>query len=286
MPSRLRRRREGILTRAVQLLRTHDLLMMGAGIAFFFTLALIPLLLLGTSAVGFALGSSRDAAARILPALRPILPGATAARIEAIARSLVERRVVAGWLGILAFLWVASGAYDAIANALTTLSGLRESRSYLHRKLVAFCLMIGTGSLFLASLVLTSIFAAVIGFGTSALSPLLPSLVLRAPGLALWAGPPLLVTVIFAIQYRWGTPRPIPWGPAFVGASVGGILWYISKLSFGWSLLRFVRHDLVSGLMGGLIGLLLWIYYTSVIFLCGAVVALACWRDRPGPDGH
>ena len=48
-------------------------------------------------------------------------------------------------------------------------------------------------------------------------------------------------------------------------------------------LLHVARSDLVYGLLGSFIGLLLWIYYTSIIFLVGAVVALACWRDRPAP---
>lgn len=258
--------------------------MMGAGIAFFFTLALIPLLLLGTSALGFALGSSERATAQIFLAVRRIAPGATMSHSEGVVRSLIEGRAVAGWLGLLSLLWVASGAYDAIANALTTLSGLRETRSYLRRKLLAAALMLGTGALFLSTLILVSLAAAIGELGANQLLEWFPGGTAWAHGVLLAFGPPAMVAATFLILYRWAPPKPIPWAPAAVGAALGGGLWYLARRAFSWYLLHLARTDLIFGLLGSFIGLLLWIYYTSVIFLVGAVVALACWRDRPAPS--
>jgi len=259
--------------------------MMGAGIAFFFTLALIPLLLLGTSALGFALGSRHEAAAQIFPAIRRIVPGATTAQLETFVRSLVEGRTLAGWLGLLSLLWVSSGAYEAIANALTMLSGLRETRSFLRRKLLAAGLMLATGTLFLASLILSSLATAIRGFGSMILE-YLPAWFALAPQIIIFMAPPVLVGATFLILYRWAPPLPIAWGPAVVGATLGGGLWYVAKRAFGWYLVKVARNHLVYGILGSFIGLLLWVYYTSLIFLVGAVVALACWRSRPGPGKH
>ncbi len=284
MPWRPRRRQRGTLRRVADLLKGHDLFMMGAGIAFFFTLALIPLLLLGTSALGFALGSRQEATAQIFPALRRIAPGATTAQLETFVRSLVEGRALAGWLGLLSLLWVSSGAYEAIANSLTTLSGLRETRSFLHRKILAGALMIATGTLFLASLILASLATAIRGYGTMILAYLpLPRAFVMAPAVIIFMAPPLLVGTTFLVLYRWTPPQPIAWGPAIVGASLGGALWYVAKRFFGWYLVRVARNHLLYGILGSFIGLLLWVYYTSLIFLLGAVVALACWRTRPSP---
>ncbi len=271
-----------MLRRLAELLKSHDLLMMGAGIAFFFTLALIPLLLLGTSALGFALGSRHQAAAEIFPALRRIAPGATTAQLETFVRSLVGGRTLTGWLGLLSLLWVSSGAYETIANALTTLSGLRETRSFLRRKLLAAGLMLATGTLFLATLILASVATAIRSFGNMILE-YLPGAFAMAPAIIIFMAPPLLVGTIFLILYRWAPPQPIAWVPAIVGASLGGALWYLAKRAFGWYLVRVARNHLLYGILGSFIGLLLWVYYTSLIFLLGAVVALACWRDRPGP---
>ncbi len=283
MSSRRQRRRGGILRRAADLLKAHDLFMMGAGIAFFFTLALIPLLLLGTSALGFALGSPQRATAQIFPAIRRIAPGATTGQLETFVRSLVEGRALAGWLGLLSLLWVSSGAYEAIASALTTLSGLRETRSFLRRKMLAAGLMVGTGTLFLASLILASLATAIRGFGSRTLE-YLPGVFAVAPGMIFLVASPLLVTATFLLLYRWATPQPIAWGPAIVGASLGGALWYVAKRAFGWYLVKVAQNHLLYGILGSFIGLLLWIYYTSLIFLLGAVVALACWRNRPSPE--
>ncbi len=278
------RRRPGIVRRAAGLLKAHDLFMMGAGIAFFFTLALIPLVLLGTSALGFALGSPERATAQIFPAIRRIVPRATMGHFEGVVRSLVEGRAVAGWLGLISLLWVASGAYDAIAHALTTLSGLRETRSYVRRKLLAGGLMVATGALFLSTLILVSLATAIGQFGGQLLDEWFPGGMAWAHGVLLVFGPPAMVAATFLILYRWAPPQPLPWGPAAVGATLGGALWYLARRAFSWYMLRVARNDLVYGLLGSFIGLLLWIYYTSTIFLVGAVLALACWRNRPTPD--
>jgi membrane protein len=275
-------KRRGILRRTGDLLKQHDLFMMGAGIAFFFTLALIPLLLLGTSALGFTLGSRHQATAQIFPAIRAIAPGTTTAQFETLARSLVEGRNVAGWLGLLSFLWVSSGAYEAIANALTTLSGLRETRSFLRRKFLAAGLMLATGTLFLATLILASVATAIRSYGKMILQ-YLPNMFAMAPAVILFVAPPLLVGAIFLILYRWAPPQPIAWGPAIAGAVLGASLWYVAKRAFGWYLVTVARNHLLYGILGSFIGLLLWVYYTSLIFLLGAAVALACWRDRPAP---
>ncbi len=284
MAWRTRQRRPGIIRRAAALLKAHDLLMMGAGIAFFFTLALIPLLLLGTSALGFALGSSERATAQIFLAIRRIVPRATMGHFEGVVRSLVEGRAVAGWLGLLSLLWVSSGAYDAIANALTALSGLRETRSYLRRKLLAAGLMLGTGALFLSMLILVSLATVIGDFGGNLVAEWFPGGTAWAHHLLLTFGPPAMVAATFLLLYRWAPPQAIPWAPAAVGAVLGGGLWYLARRAFSWYLLQVARNDLVYGLLGSFIGLLLWIYYTSIIFLVGAVVALACWRDRPAPS--
>jgi membrane protein len=280
------RRQPGILRRAAALFRAHDLLMMGAGIAFFFTLALIPLLLLSTSALGFALGSPQQATVHIVTAVRRIAPGVTTAQIEAVLRSLVEGRAVAGWLGLLSFLWVGSGAFEAIANAMTTLSGLGETRSFLHRKLVALALMLACGVLFFASLTLASLATAVRGFGNLILEilPIPPGGMRLPPGTILGSLSLLLVGATFLILYRWTPPQPMPWGPAIAGAIAGAGLWYLAKRAFEWYVLTVATQQLIYGLLGSFIGLLLWVYYTSIIFLVGAVLSLACWRTRPTPS--
>lgn len=277
---RARRKRPGILRRVIDLLKAHDLWMMGAGLAFYFTLALIPLLLLGTSALGFALGSPQRATAQMFPAIRRIIPGVPPAQLEGAVRSLVERRAIAGWLGILALLWVSSGAYEAIADALTTLSGIRETRSFMRRKLRAAAAMLACSALFLIGLILVSLATAIRGFGTRFLE-FLPGGIAVAHEAVLAAGPPLLVGATFLILYRWAAPQPIPWTSALLGAGLGAILWYLAKVAFGWYLLNVGRYDLFYGILGSFIGLLLWVYYTSLIFLLGAILALACWRDRP-----
>src|SRR3972149_10841860 len=137
MPSRkawLRR----VAGEIVHRLREHDLMMMAAAIAFYWLLAFIPLLLLGTSAIGYLLGSSDRAVDEVMAAARRVIPRATGRDVEAFLRTLIQSRHITGGLGLGFLLWVSMGVFGIIASSLTTLSGGRETRSYARRELAAF----------------------------------------------------------------------------------------------------------------------------------------------------
>ncbi len=65
----------------VRRLREHNFMMMAAAIAFFWLLTLIPSLLLGSSAVGYFLGSSDDAVDAVMAAAQRLIPQATGTEV-------------------------------------------------------------------------------------------------------------------------------------------------------------------------------------------------------------
>ena len=94
-------------------LRQYDVMMMAAGIAFYWLLAIIPLLLLGSSIVGYVLGSSERGVDEVMAMARRLIPTATGRDVSMFLRSIVESRVVTGVLGIGFLLWVGMGVFDA-----------------------------------------------------------------------------------------------------------------------------------------------------------------------------
>lgn len=252
----------------------HDLVMMAAAIAFFFLLAIIPLVLLGTSAVGFLLGSSQAAVDQVVMGIRRIFPRVTAQEVEAILRPLVEKRELAGGLGILSFVWIGSLVFDMIALALTRLSRGRETRSFLRRRVLAILMVFASGSLFLLSLLAASAVALVQAVGGVLVQRLgVQAWLPRFPGPAIL--PTLLVACTFVLMYRIAPARPIPWIPAAVGGCAAGLLWHLAKLAFNWYLTGYARADPILGVVGGVIGVLLWVFYSALILLLGGVLAEA-----------
>ncbi len=255
----------------VQRLREHDLMMLAAAISFYWLLAFIPLLLLGTSAIGYLLGSSDRAVDEVMSAARRMIPRATGPDVEEFLRTLIQNRHITGVLGIGFLVWVAMGVFETITSSLTALTGGRETRSFLRRKLVALVLMCTVGFLFVATLMGSWVLAAwpkiegVVGVRIT-----LPP-ILTHPSFPRYLTS-VLLGVLLTIVYRIAPAREVRWPTAMVGATLAAVLWHQAKRAFNWYLTHYARYNLFYGILGGFIGLILWIYYTAVILLfCGMV---------------
>ena len=261
-----------VIGEVVRRLREHDLMMMGAAIAFYWLLSLIPLLLLGTSAIGYLLGSSDLAVDEVMGAARRTIPRATARDVENFLRALVHSRHVTGVLGIGFLLWIAMGVFEMITASLTTLTGGRETRSYLRRKLVALVMMCTVGFIFVVTLIASWLLAA---------WPNVENLLgLRIELPAFLTNPrfphyftSVLMAVLLTVVYRIAPVNGIRWPAAMAGATVAAILWHQAKLVFNWYVTHYARYSILYGILGGSIGLVLWILYTAVILLFGGVLA-------------
>jgi len=251
--------------------------MMAAAISFYALLALIPLLFISSAVFGFFAGSS-DAATRVAAAgIRRILPRVTGEQIETTLQTLILGRGVAGGLGLLSLVWVASGAFDMVASSLTVLCDLEESRSYLRRKVMALLLSVLSGIGFLLSLAVASLDTAIEALGNRLLE-FLPADVTLPPGILLNLLPATLVGSIFLLMYRFAPARPLPLYAAVSGAAVSGLLWHGAKELVNWYLLTYAIYNPITGILGSAIALLLWVFYSALIFLLGGAIAEALRR--------
>jgi len=266
-------------------LTEHDLMMMAAAIAFYWLLAFIPILLLGTSAIGYLLGSSDRAVDEVMAAARRVIPRATGADVEEFLRALIRSRHVTGVLGIGFLIWVAMGVFEIIAASLTALADGRETRSYFRRKLVALVLMCSVGVLFLVALVGGWVLAAwpnieeLLGVHVR-----LPAF-LTDPNFPRYATS-VLMAVLLTIVYRIAPVRNIRWPSAMAGAAIAAVLWHQAKLVFNWYLTHYARYNLFYGILGGFIGLVLWVFYTAIILLFGGLLADVLDRGGRGGKSH
>jgi membrane protein len=240
------------------------------------------LLLLGSSAAGYLVGSSDRGVDEVMAAARRTIPRANAREIEDFLRPLIRSRHVTGMLGVGFLLWVGMGVFEAIASSLTTLSGSRETRSYLRRKLVALVMMGTAGFLFVATLMSGWVLAAwpeieaVIGVRI-----VLPPFLVH-PGFPRYVSS-ILMALLLTIVYHIAPVRAIRWPWAFAGATVAAVLWHEARVLFSLYLTQYARYNLFYGILGGFIGLVLWVFYTAVILLFGGL--LADVLDRGGRSG-
>src|SRR3989304_8521839 len=205
-------------------LKQPHLWRVAAAIGFCALLAPIPLLLISSAVLGSVAGSSSATAQAITGGIRRILPGVTGEQIEATLQTLIVGRRLAGGLGLISLIWVASAAFDMVASSLTVLCDLQESRGYLRRKVMAFFLSLISGLAFLLSLAVASLATVIEALGNRLLE-FVPATVSLPPGILLDLVPATLVGFPFLLMYRFAPARPLPLGASLAGAVGAGRLW-------------------------------------------------------------
>src|SRR3954451_1630333 len=112
-------------------INTDDVFGDAAKIAYYFLLALFPLLIFLTSVIGMIIGSGTGIRHAFFNYLAQVMPGSAFQLIDSTMYE-VSRSSGAGTLsfGILAALWAASSGMGAMTQALNTAYDLKETRSW------------------------------------------------------------------------------------------------------------------------------------------------------------
>ncbi len=85
--------------------------------------------------------------------------------------------------------------------------------------------------------------------------------------------------VLFSIIFHWMPDRRVPWKAAIQGGFLTSFLFMVGKVLIG----IYLVYDSVGsayGAMGSLGVLLIWVFYSSMIFLVGAQIAATLSRER------
>ena len=135
-------------------------------------------------------------------------------------------------------------------------------------------MVLAVGFLLLVSLAVSAALAA-FGKFFSGLLPM-PEFVLGALNFVVsLAG----VAVLFALIFRYVPETKIPWREVWIGATVTALLFTIGKLLIGLYLGKAAVGS-AYGAAGSLIVVIVWVYYSAMIFFFGAEFAHVRATDR------
>jgi membrane protein len=260
---------------------SHDGRLLSGAIAFYASLAIAPL---GVIALLIASLVMSEAVAReeLVLQLESFLgPDISTFLVDAIVQLGNEATSYAAPLiGAVFMLYVAARLFSMLRRALNHMWGIRpklllhsnkaERLQLLERRLLAFGMVLVFGSSLIALVILHS--------GASAAAHLFGDdsglLTLAEFGSAF-----VVLALLIALVYRWLPDAVIAWRDVWVGAAVTCVFVLGGSFLIGIYLGR-VSPASVYGVAGSLIVLLLWIYYTTQIFLMGAVFTRAWARHR------
>lgn len=248
----------------------HDnALRLGAALSFYALLALPPILVIALSLAGRIFGRSL-AEEGVLRQLVELL-GADGSRIFTemlqTASKPSEGPFTTG-LGLLVLLFGATGVFVELRDALNLIWKVPTSvgllRGLLKGRLLAFNIVMATGFLLIVSLfvsTLTAVLAISLGNRISGLDAVLSRLDLALSFAVL--------ATLFALIFKVLPDVRLSWSDVWLGAVVTSALFTAGKFAIGAYLGR-TGVASAYGAAGSVVLLLLWVYYSSLIFFFGA----------------
>jgi membrane protein len=241
----------------------------GAAIAFYTATSIAPILLIVIAIAGLVFG--QEAAQNAITSQFSDLMGhQTAEVLQSAIASAAEKSsgIVATIIGVTVLIATASGVFGEMQAALnaiwkanpqtTTVSRLIRARA------VSLGLVAALGFFLIVSLVIS---AGLTAFGDY-LDTALPMGKLILPVLNFVVSV-LLLAILFGAIYKVLPDRSLQWTDVVTGALITSVLFNIGKSLIAW----YIGSSAVGssyGAAGGLIVLLLWVYYSAQIFLLGA----------------
>jgi membrane protein len=256
-----------ILWRTYARIGDDRLLAVAAGVVFYGLLALFPALTAIVSLYG--LFAKASTISEHLSLVSGVLPGGAVGIIEEQVNTIVAKgdaKLSFAFASSLAVaLWSTNAGMKAVIDALNVAYGEKEKRGFIKLNLVSLAL---TGGAILALLV---------ALGAIVVLPLILSYI----GLGGWTEfllrflrwPVLLCLVILALAalYRFGPSRESPrWEWLTAGSGFAAVAWLVGSALLSWYLANFANYDATYGSLGAAIGMMIWMWMSSIVILLGA----------------
>ena len=270
-----------VLYGAVNELIEDDGLVLAASIAFFTIFSLGPVLLLVVAIAGLVFGEDQTRA-EIQNQFESLM-GADSAQFIAgvISRARQGGSGLAALISLGTLIVGATGVFAQLKAALNQVWGVQikaeKPRSTLMRlvwgRVLSFAMILVLAFVLLASLVVSAALSALARWS----SGLVPEqeILMRLANTGISFG---VLTLLFAAALKILPDAVIGWRVVWFGGAVTALLFTIGKELIGMYLGQGSVAS-VYGAAGSLIVILLWVYYSAIIFLFGAEVTQVTARE-------
>jgi membrane protein len=258
-----------------------------AALSFYTFFSLPPLLFLLLTVTGLVLEPA-VAQARIENEITGLIGPSGAEQISAMMETAAESDTGGGigaMIGLVALLFGATAAFAQLQNSLNHVYRVQPDPSrgdignFLIKRVLSFAMILSVAFLLLVSLAFSALLSA---FG-DVLRQLLPGEVSDVLMTAFHEGVSyVVVTVLFALMYRVLPDARAAWRDVWIGAAATAVLFSLGKFAIGFHLGR-SDPGTAYGAAGSLALVMIWVYYSAMILLGGAVFTWV-WAEERG-DG-
>ena len=245
--------------------------LLASSLSYYTLFSLTPLLVIAIAVAGLVFG--REAAQNeIVQTIGGMIGPESAQAIQGMienASNKPKTGMMSTALGAAALLIGAGGVVGQLQTSLNKIWGVEPKSGqgiwvFIRQRFISFAMVLAVGFILLVSLVVTALLTAFSQFvgsligGAAFVAHLLDIVVSFA-----------FVTLLFAMIYKFVPDVKIHWKDVWIGAALTSILFTVGKFLIG---LYLGGSGVASayGAAGSLITILLWVFYSSLIFLLGA----------------
>jgi membrane protein len=266
----------GFITRVYMKAGQDDIFFLAGGIAFNVVFAAIPFLLMLIGIFGFVLprvvDDPRKAAVDyvfdVIPPSQPVSD-----LIHQLMDDVLQGRTGFSVLGLLLFIWGSTRLFGTLRSALKSIFDLPEERGIVEGKIFDLQMVLVAGTLFVANTGITVVLETAQRFGIELLGIGGQAGVEAAQKVWAQVVAFTFIFVMFLLIYRYLPKRRTPWRIALVAAAFASVSWELLKGLFALYVESVPSLGRTYGTLVAPVVLVLWIYYSAVVFILGGEIA-------------
>src|SRR6185436_1068439 len=252
--------------------QADDVFGAAAKLAYYFLLALFPLLIFLTSLIGLVLGAGTGLRHALFNYLSQVMPSSA---FQLIDKTILEVSSASGAgklsFGLLAALWASASGVGAMMDSLNIAYESKERRSWWKQRLVALILTVALSLLIIG--------AVIVIFGGSKIAEHLGASYGFSDAFVItwkilqWPIALAFMLLAFALIYYLAPDvRTHKWKWITPGSVIGVVLWLLVSFAFKGYLHFFDSYSKTYGSLGAVIVLMLWLYLTGAAVLIGGEI--------------
>lgn len=262
-----------LVSDAAKKYKNDDPIRLAGTTAYFTIFAIAPIILIIISVTGLVV-DEQNMSEKIYSELNMLVGTDGTAFIKNIIINYQDKEtnLVATIVGIVTFLITSTTFFKVLQNALNFIWRIRAKPKHnllkaLIDRLLSFGLILSLGFIFLVSLLVDAGLAFLKDYFTS----VLPNITVTLFNIINYIVTFVIITLIFAIIYKFLPDAKIKWKVTWVGALITAALFSLGKYVIGFALAN-TNIGFMYGAAGSVVIFLLWVFYSSIILFFGAEI--------------
>lgn len=262
-----------LLKKATLKYKADDPVRLAGTTAYFTVFAMAPIIIIIISIAGILLGQE-SIQEKIFVEVESLVGEKSTQYIHTLVENYQETQkgIKGTIIGFVVFIFTSTTFFVVLQRSLNYIWRVRSKPSKgllkaLKDRILSFGLILSLGFIMLVSLVID----AAISFLRDYLNNLFPDLTVLLIDIGNFLISFGIIMLIFAMIYKFLPDAKIKWKVTWTGAFITTLLFIIGKIIIGIAVGN-SNISLMYGAAGSLVVILLWVFYSSIIFFFGAEV--------------